>query len=196
VRTKTPELDQRILDMAARLFAGAHFHQVRMEDIAAEADVGTGTLYRYFRDKDELYLALLSRAAKQMHERLDEVMAADVKPVAKLQALVEMTLDFFDEQPHVFEIIQQVEASRGTNHPWQRARDSLLKQAVGIFEDAKRRGDFTVADPPLTALMLLAGVRGVIRFGPKPRPEGLGRQIVDTILNGAARGIKEKQRLA
>jgi AcrR family transcriptional regulator len=190
VRTKTPELDQRILDTAARLFAGAHFHEVRMEDIASEADVGKGTLYRYFRDKEELYLALLSRAAQQMHERLHETLGEDLEPVAKLQALVDMTLEFFDEQRHVFEIIQQVEASRGTNHPWQRARDSLLKETVGVFAEAKRRGDFTVADPPLTALMLLASVRAVIRFGPKPRPDGLGRQIVDTILNGAARDLK------
>src|SRR5262245_59330110 len=85
VRTQTPELDQRILDAAARLFAGNHFHAVRMEDISTEADVGKGTLYRYFRDKEELYLALLSRAARQIQDRIHEVTARENEPVAQLE---------------------------------------------------------------------------------------------------------------
>jgi AcrR family transcriptional regulator len=117
VRTKTPDLDQRILAAAARLFAGNHFHAVRMEDIAVEAEVGKGTLYRYFRDKEELYLALLDRAARQMQGRISEVAERGLEPVAKLEALVDSIFDFFDEQPHIFELIQQAEASRGANHP-------------------------------------------------------------------------------
>ena len=186
MRTKTPELDQRILDAAARLFAGNHFHAVRMEDIAVEANVGKGTLYRYFRDKEELYLALLSRAADQIEERTEDVATDDdTDPIDKLEALVDVILQFFDEQPHIFELIQQAEASRGTNHPWQPARDAVIKQVIGLFEEGKYRGHFTVHDPGVTALVLLGGVRAVIRFGPKARPPRMARQLVRTVLFGA-----------
>jgi hypothetical protein len=40
----------------------------------------------------------------------------------------------------------------------------------------------------VTALVLLGGVRAVTRFGPRPRGDGLARDIVATILHGAASG--------
>lgn len=186
MRTKTPELDQRILDVAAELFAGNHFHAVRMEDISAQADVGKGTLYRYFRDKEELYLALLSRAADQIQERIREVTARERDPVAQLEALIATALDFFDEQPHIFELIQQAEASRGTNHPWQKARDGIIKEVMKLFEEGKRQGVFVVREPLISALIMLGGVRAVIRFGPKPHSAQLAKHIVHTVLHGAA----------
>jgi AcrR family transcriptional regulator len=189
VRTKTPELDQRILDAAARLFAGNHFHAVRMEDISLEANVGKGTLYLYFRDKEELYLALLSRAADQIEERIEDIASDECDPIDKLEALVDAILTFFDEQPHIFELIQQAEASRGTNHPWQPARDVVIKEVVRLFEEGKYRGNFKVRDPGVTALVLLGGVRAVVRFGPKNRPERLARKLVDTVLFGATRRL-------
>ena len=62
MRCKTAEQADKVLDAAAQLFGLRRFHEVRMEDIAAEAEVGKGTLYRYFADKEELYLGLLDRA--------------------------------------------------------------------------------------------------------------------------------------
>jgi len=66
VRTKTPQLAGRILDAATRLFASQRFHEVRMDDIAAEADVSKGTLYSYFHDKDELLSALADTVAEDI----------------------------------------------------------------------------------------------------------------------------------
>ncbi len=186
MRTKTPELDQRILDAAACLFAGNHFHSVRMEDIAAEADVGKGTLYRYFRDKEELYLALLSRASGQIREQVYEATQESRDPVGQLEAVTETILRFFEEQRHIFELIQQAEASRGTNHPWQDARDSVIKKVLEIFEEGERLGAFKVREPLITALLLLGGVRAVIRFGPKLPSNELAKQIVDMVLFGSS----------
>ena len=64
MRSKTPLQAEKILAAAAQLFATHRFHEARMEDIAALAEVGKGTLYRYFKDKEELYLALLQRATR------------------------------------------------------------------------------------------------------------------------------------
>ena len=69
VRTKTVGQADKILAAAAQLFASHHFHQARMEDIADLAEVGKGTLYRYFKDKEELYMALLSRVTEDWTER-------------------------------------------------------------------------------------------------------------------------------
>src|SRR5437763_4259622 len=84
VRTKTPLQADKILAAASRLFATHRFHEARMEDIAAVAEVGKGTLYRYFKDKEELYLALLERAAAGVQERLGRELAGVTSPREQL----------------------------------------------------------------------------------------------------------------
>src|SRR5437763_3594011 len=84
VRTRTPRQAEKILTAAAQLFATHRFHEARMEDIAALAEVGKGTLYRYFKDKEELYLALLSQAAEGLTARLGEELEGAEGPRARL----------------------------------------------------------------------------------------------------------------
>jgi AcrR family transcriptional regulator len=185
VRTKKSPPAEPILEAAARLFGVRRFHEVRMDDIAAEAAVGKGTLYRYFSDKEELYLVLVERAAQQLHDRV----AAQVEPVPgaldRLVALVDTTIAFFDENPHLFDLILRAEVLRGPNFPWQRARAEYNEIAARIFADARQHGEFTVDDPDFATAMLFGGMRHVIRFGKRPRPEGLGRRVVEAFLHGA-----------
>ena len=188
VRTKTASQAEKMLDAAAHLFGTFRFHEVRMEDIAAEAAVGKGTLYRYFEDKEELYLALLARSSRQFLQRLEEELAQAEGPRAQLEALVGGIIAFFDEHPHLLDLIQRAEVMRrpGAEFPWQKTRDDLLHLVADLFEEGRRQGAFALRDPDLNAMMLLGGLRSVIRFGPQPRPKDLARRIVANFLHGAA----------
>ncbi len=188
MRTKTPEQAQKILTAAARLFAGQRFHEARMEDIAAAAEVGKGTLYRYFKDKDELYTALLSRAADQQHERLQAAVSQARGARAKLEAAVAVFIHFFDENPHLLDLIQHAEMlhKRADDFPWQRARDESMQLVRTIFKEADEAGEFSVRDPDLGMLLLLGGVRAVLRFGQRPRAADLPARVVEMFLAGAA----------
>lgn len=174
-----------MLDAAARLFGSQRFHEVRMEDIAAEAEVGKGTLYRYFEDKEELYFALLERASQQLLERLRDEQSHLTDPRAKLTAIVAGIITFFDEQLHLFDLIQRAEVMRGPNTSWQKARDEVFRLTQGVLEEGRGSGAFTVRDPELALTMLLAGLRGIIRFY-KQRPRDLAESIVDGMLRGYA----------
>jgi AcrR family transcriptional regulator len=77
-----------MLDAAAKLFGTQRFHEVRMEDIALEAVVGKGTLYRYFKDKEELYDALLERASRQLIGRMRKAVEHADRQRDQLDALV------------------------------------------------------------------------------------------------------------
>jgi AcrR family transcriptional regulator len=178
VRTKTPLMADRMLDAAAYLFGTQRFHEVRMDDIATQAEVGKGTLYRYFNDKEELFLALVERSAQQL---LDHVLAAIEHaegPRAKLEAMVSAILHFFDERPHLFDLIQRAELMTGPGVPWKETRNHNFKLVKGFFEEGTARGEFTVADPSLAAWLFLGGLRAVIRFDKVPRPRDLAKRIV------------------
>jgi AcrR family transcriptional regulator len=181
-----------MLEVAGRLFATHRYHEVRMEDICAEVGVGKGTLYRHFKDKEELYLALLRKAAEQIDQRIDEALAPVEGVVARLESLVETIVEFFDEQPHLFDLIQRAEVLRSQDFPWQHAREEMLQRVTGLFAEGRRKGEFVIADPDLAALMLLGGLRSVIRFGKHPRPADLARRVVANFLKGAASGARRR----
>jgi AcrR family transcriptional regulator len=186
MRTKTPLQADKMLDAAAKLFGTQRFHEVRMEDIAAEAAVGKGTLYRYFNDKEELYMALLERSSQQIVERMQDVLGHAHGARARLEALVGAIIDFFDEQPHLLDLIQRAEVLRGPTFPWQQARTEFKLLLQSVFKEGKEQGEFIIPDPELAGMMLSAGLRGPVRFGKRPRPPDLVRRIVDGFLHGYA----------
>ncbi len=188
MRSKSPQQSEKILAAAAQLFATHRFHEARMEDIAALAEVGKGTLYRYFQDKDELYLALLERGAADLEACLRHLIAEASGPLQQLLNVVAGLIDYFDEHPHLFDLIQHAEVMQrpGQEFPWQKARDLAMGLIRDIFRAARREGAFGIDDPDLGVLMLLGGIRAVARFGPRPRPADLAERIVAGFLGGHA----------
>lgn len=178
-----------MLDAATRLFGAQQFHEVRMEDIAAEAAVGKGTLYRYFHDKDELYRALLRRGTQQLMESLRNAAASSPAPRCRLVALVAALVEFFDDNPHMLDLIQRTEALPGPEHPWRQTRTELGRLFSDILEQAAARGEIQTADPELLVLLLMGGLRNVIRFGIRPRAADLAERIVEVFFPHQAIGI-------
>jgi AcrR family transcriptional regulator len=190
VRLRSPFCAGKILDAAGRLFGTRRFHEVRMEDIAAEAGVGKGTLYRYFKDKDELYIKLLERASVEFTRRVHETVGRPGGTRDRLVALVRTIIAYHDEQPHILELIQRAELLRGlgADFPWQAARDDVFHLTTELFETAQARGEFVVADIETAMLLLLGGLRGIIRFGRRPRPADVAERAVDALLGPTSNG--------
>jgi len=189
-RCRITDAAEKVLDAAAQLFGTQRFHEVRMEDVAVEAGVGKGTLYRYFKDKDELFLALVDRASEQFTGRCLEAAAQATGARARLVAVAQAIISFFDEQPHILELIQRAELQRGLapGVVWQTARNQLFRLVLDLFNEGKARGEFAVRDPEMAMMLLLGGLRTVIRFGPRPRPEGLSERAVDALVQGGNLG--------
>jgi TetR/AcrR family fatty acid metabolism transcriptional regulator len=175
--------------VAAKLFASHRFHEARMDDIAAAAEVGKGTLYRYFKDKEELYMSLLARASEEVPRRLRCAVEKADGPRAKLEAYVAAVFVIFEEHPHLLELIQHAEAllRSGKEFTWNKARQQSVEMIRQVLAEAEQTGAFHVADHELATLLFLGSLRSVLRFGPKQRWADLPRRIVDMFLDGAAR---------
>src|SRR5262249_25111758 len=131
--------------------------------------------------------ALLERASQEIMERLQGAIARSSSPRQQLVEVVQEIMRYFDEQPHLFDLIQHAEVMQkpDTEFPWQKIRNRTQELVREIFARGTRAGVFRVADPDLGVLMLLGGLRAVMRFGPRPRPEGLAELVVTTFLEGA-----------
>ena len=98
-----------IIDCARREFLNAGFHDASLRKIAADAKVTTGAIYRYFKDKDSLFVAVTQPAVEQlrmMFTELSDSVVADVatgrsydteQSAQDMSALYDLIYEHFDE---------------------------------------------------------------------------------------------------
>ena len=91
---------QQIIVAAKRVFSEKGFNKATMEDIAKEAELSPGTLYLYFKNKEELYASLSLRILQYLHIRVAHVnKELSLSPVQKLDMLMEAMYDVYDFDP-------------------------------------------------------------------------------------------------
>lgn len=76
-----------ILQAATRVFATSGYHGARVSEVAREAGIADGTIYLYFRSKQELLVALFERGFRGFLEDLDRKLAGNLDPIAQVRAL-------------------------------------------------------------------------------------------------------------
>lgn len=75
---------QRLVDVARELFGERGLEQTTMNDIAQASGRGRRTLYTYFKNKEELYYAVIETELDRLSEKMDEVAAMPIEPHKKL----------------------------------------------------------------------------------------------------------------
>ncbi|NBR04695.1 MAG: TetR/AcrR family transcriptional regulator [Planctomycetes bacterium] len=189
--TKLSNPQDKILASAEIMFASKRFHEVRMEDIAISAGVGKGTIYRYFKDKEELYAALLKDASKELMNLIEKAVKFEVSCKNKLIVILQTSINLFDAKPHLFDLILHAEAFQNTlvEFPWQQTRWNVIQLVESVFQQAEEQKEFSIQNPKESALLLLGGLRAIIRFGHKPRQKELCNEIVHHFLNGFSKSL-------
>jgi AcrR family transcriptional regulator len=91
---------QQIMVAAKRVFSDKGFNKATMEDIAQEAELSPGTLYLYFKNKEELYASLSLRILQYLLIRVEHVIEEkDSGPEEKLKSLVDAMYDVYEFDP-------------------------------------------------------------------------------------------------
>ena len=184
---------------AARMFATRPYHEVRLDDIAAAAHIGKGTLYVYFDNKEDLYFSLIYDGFARLVDRLKERLGSGAETGAAngvepqlpapeaLERIVRELVGFAFAHPHFFELMRSVGKIKGSSEPdWNRKREEFQALVEGTIRRGNRRGELCDPHPELTALCIGGMVRSVMLFGPK----GVGEdQVSSQIFRLLERGI-------
>ena len=88
---------ERLLEVAHQLFASNGVERTTMNDIATASDKGRRTIYTYFKNKREIYDAVIERESEIIIMRLREVVASDLEPEDKLRKYLEARFDIVEE---------------------------------------------------------------------------------------------------
>jgi AcrR family transcriptional regulator len=184
MRVIDPARVQTIIDTAACMFAERRYDEVRMEDIADRAGVSKGMLYHHFKDKSDLYLALILQGIQRLFEQVRERIDPLPEPEEKLRGFVEEVVEFFTRYPWYLDLIQRAEQSRSEHAEAMKARRiqfvDLLSQ---IIQEMKSSGRWAVDNPQFAALGLIGMTREVLRWQTPPLVD-LAARIVRLFLHG------------
>lgn len=175
-----------LLESAACLFAARRFDEVKLDDIASRARLGKGTVYLYFKSKEDLYAALIVHALESL---LHEIRAIAPERTSErtawrdLGAMVGVLLAFARRNPNLDSLMR---ATAGVKDPRIRGkREELAAACEQIIRRGVRSGEFCDPHPELTAQYILSFVRIALLHSPPGMRDGtLRTHILRVLANG------------
>ncbi len=93
-----------ILLAAEKVFAARGFFSTTMSDIAREAEFGTGTLYKYFKSKEELYFTLIDEKVEAINGPVKAELSRKTPAVERIKNVLGFQFEFFERNRDFFRI--------------------------------------------------------------------------------------------
>ncbi len=190
--TSTPAQARRrqaIVRAAEHQFAEKRFDEVLMQDVAQEAGVGKGTLYRYFEDKETLYFAVVMEGFDAL---IDRLRSGDIPsdPIERLQRTVAGVVGYLRRDRFFFRLMGRDEGDgrrRGFKSAWKRRRAALVDEVAQVLRDGAQAGAFEIRHLHTDAQILLGMVRSCMRFNEQGLDDD---QIVAEIVRIFVHGVR------
>ena len=95
---------EEILSSAEKVFAAKGFFPTTMSDIAREAEFGTGTLYKYFKSKEELYFTLIDEKVEEMSRLVKAELSQKTSAIERIKKVLELQFEFIERNRDFFKI--------------------------------------------------------------------------------------------
>jgi AcrR family transcriptional regulator len=155
---------KEILEAAEAAFAEKGYVTVSMEEVASRAEFAVGTLYKFFRSKDELFREILRRKLELFIPRINNILSGKAKPLEKIRAYFFECLEHFWESPRFFRLFTHQTMGAICDHRAGFAPGILelyhriLKSLEEVFKKGIASGVFQPVSPTVHVL-ILEGIR-------------------------------------
>jgi AcrR family transcriptional regulator len=136
---------------------------VTMEDVALKCGVAKGTLYNYFKDKNDLLAHVHECVISPIKQSAEKLFAAPISPREKIHAFVENVFEFHKEYPLYFKFIQ---AQRSAAEAETERMELAVLPLLGVCREGIQRGDFLAVDPYAMAGMIFGCAVGSMESMP------------------------------
>lgn len=157
-----------ILDAAFELFLSKSYHDTKIIDIAEAAGIGKGTVYEYFKSKDEIFCELIQTKVADPYHRLQQLVIQEETAENKLKQYVTFELhhvaqfsfhkSMFAEGALRSDIFQNPKL-RKMIHQLMNLKLSILR---GIIEEGIQKKEFSPVNPVLAAVTIIGSISSFI----------------------------------
>ena len=115
-----------ILEAGLSLFAEKDFHEVTVDEIAERVGLSKGTLYLYFKNKDDLFFSIIVEKTEELFHQLQSVIREEESYLKRLEDLIRTQLSFFDKHKSFFRIIHSEKTRMGDQDRY-RFKEHMVK---------------------------------------------------------------------
>jgi AcrR family transcriptional regulator len=144
---------EEILSAAEKVFAAKGFFPTTMSDIARRAEFGTGTLYKYFKSKEELYFTLIDEKVEEINRLVKTELSQRNSAIERIKKVLQLQFEFIERNRDFFRIY----VSERSRFEWT-VKDDLGKglhekmvSYIDILSEVIRqgikKGEFRSMDP-------------------------------------------------
>ncbi len=188
---------QSIQEAAIRVISRKGMASATMQEIAEEAGVAKGTIYLYFRDREELVEKTFETAIGELHKRIDAALDAEGPFAQRLRAVITAKLSFFNENREFFRLYQTLRMPEGNASQQRRQKRNCqpqyrtrVEKLAAVLKLAMDTGEVRPLDPNRLALFLIETSTAIVlerlsEDAPPPESEDV-ELIVSTLLSGIA----------
>ncbi|MCZ2121441.1 MAG: TetR/AcrR family transcriptional regulator [Anaerolineales bacterium] len=183
-------LAEQILKIAKHLFINKGYYGLAMREISDELGVSKAALYYHFKDKEQLFLAILQAHLDEMEAGINRIAAESASSADQIRKFAEYVLSQPAEQRATIrlasqEIVHLSPASRkafGKNY-----QDKFVGKIQAILQSGMETGEFRVIQIEVATWTLLGMMYPYFypaHTGEKPVPRETIRELVDIYLRG------------
>jgi AcrR family transcriptional regulator len=170
-RVTKEHLDARknqILDAAWTCFGRRGYHQTTMQEVATEAGISAGAIYRYYPSKEAVLQAISERALETDQSLIVGARAHADEPIDALELLGAVVVsnfrapDFQEKARVIIEMRPELLRDKKLSREQRRHLDLLRESIAGLMADAQKRGQLLPElDPESLAILSLAVYEGL-----------------------------------
>ena len=106
MRHKNYEKYRKIIDAATKVFAKKGFYNAKVSEIAQEAGIADGTIYIYFKHKDDILISLFEEKMQEVLDNMKRQISLETDPLKKIEKFALVHLKLIQDNKDIAEIIQ------------------------------------------------------------------------------------------
>jgi AcrR family transcriptional regulator len=160
------ERKHQILNAAEGVFADKGFSDARMDDIAEQTGLSKGTLYLYFKSKEDLVIAILDRIFSGLFDQLEARKSDELGATEAIWRFTEEAIRDYQTMLHMMPIAYEFLALAFRNKVVQKALKQYfghyMNALVPLIERGIESGEFRQVDPNEVAIAAGAIFEGTI----------------------------------
>jgi AcrR family transcriptional regulator len=167
MRKREPETRDKIIKNASKLFAKKGFFKTTVDDIAQATSVAKGTVYLYFKNKQELYTATIDL---HFSYALDKIAEIETKKITATEKMNEIAVDFVDYvsslktsyMPFNVENVSQIGRTIKAMHSIIMPKVIKMNEIISrVVEQGINNGEFRDVEPRVAAFYFLSTIRAI-----------------------------------